>query len=296
MKAVSLLVAAWLVVGATAPAPARTAPALPTLAGVTTLSGTHSGYVRVKVPVRSKLNLHYDLTRSSGPNEAIAISGNGRFIGFALVPEDSGRFPSDARVAGTFNRCRSRGCPPSEPLQYTKGSSDVPAGIYRLYLVADGAPVTVTFRLDGPSGSTKLTPQHPLRIPMASPKPIFAEPAHRGYFSGGATYRLASPSWMASALWVETPGLGGAYSPCMYRGGASPGAAGAFAPQQCAADNYQGDSPDVFPPSLSTDSVEYTLYETDRGVPKGTWSKGYWWASAAPVVSAGMTTVFIPFR
>lgn len=291
----------WLVVAVFAGALFRpiSAPAdeerLPVLRRINVIAGAESGYVRVRVPTNSELDLSSEVASLGGPNENISISGGGRFIGIALVQEDSsGAWTGNVRLAGTLNRCSRPGCVSKTPLQLATGSSRLPKGVYRLYLIADGAPVTVKFSLDGPTGETTLRPDQHARTTIGSPRPAFLADAV-GYFSGGRTYEVRSRSLMLSAMWTTTARTGGVYSACMYRGRATKGAAGGFSPLRCLQDNYQGDQPDYFLPAplpAGTD-LTYLLYETDPSVPKGEWSKGYWWMSPTPVTDAGITTLFL---
>lgn len=137
--------------------PSSAAPApVPSLAGTVTISGTVSGYAEVVLPKPAVL------AGGLGPEAAAAIkvSGGGQFAGFALAAEDEdgplivgGHSPASAPTAER---------PEELTLNYRagviSGDYELAAGRYRLYLITGDKPTTVTLKLRGLTGTSRLTP------------------------------------------------------------------------------------------------------------------------------------------
>lgn len=165
----ALVALALSAAGATA-APGAPGPAAPpSLAGSVTLTGSQSGYVTVVVPRMARLgDPLFDQRKQD-----TAVAGGGRVTGFALVPAH--RESDDARaalVAARFDFLDRQGARKGQPLMLNLGqgfTADgldylVPKGTYRLYLITDGRPATVTLRLRGLSGKASLAPR--VRTPL----------------------------------------------------------------------------------------------------------------------------------
>ncbi len=124
------------------------------LCGTTTISGTEAGVV--VVTLRRPVKLDPRIEEGGG----IQIDGTGPFAGVALIqdpPSPSSLGFVAARTPAEWNGVTFT--PFGEDL-VDCGLCGLPAGRYRLYLLATGAPVTATLHLKGASGSTTLAPEH----------------------------------------------------------------------------------------------------------------------------------------
>ncbi len=156
----SLTVAASVLAPAAATGATTRSSAPPSVAGTTTIVGDSTAAMRVDLPRRASLN------RKSGPNPDIRISGDGRLIGVVLTKDNVTDYNRETFQAVRFGYCAERGCSPaktSDQLVSTRPGDGEPdpegtivlePGSYLLYLIADGAPVTVELRFHGLEGST----------------------------------------------------------------------------------------------------------------------------------------------
>src|SRR2546421_4086282 len=120
------------------------------LAGTNVFTGAQPGMVRVEVPALASIDLHL-ADRPTGPNKDVRIAADGRVVGVVLTHDPPA--PTDPLfIAARFASCSRPACAPGHGyMQYVQpfASSDVPRltlprGVYRLYLVADHAPATIT--------------------------------------------------------------------------------------------------------------------------------------------------------
>ncbi|MBI4729532.1 MAG: hypothetical protein HY775_08545 [Acidobacteria bacterium] len=171
--------------------------------------------MRVRIPAPS--------TVSNEPegNLDISIEGSGRFKGLVLVqdvpPDDQTilvavRVPEDALCGATY-------CP-ATPLVATEAwgpgaelvvgeQLPLPAGTYRLYVMAEGGPVSITLRLHGLTGSTSLRPTKPARLFAWDWKPKVPMSPYQLVFSDWATFDIGREQIDGTLLWrVNSPVLG----------------------------------------------------------------------------------------
>lgn len=173
--------------------PSAAGPAEPArLTGIVTISGSATGYVPVVVAKDAVL------PGGLGPEarNAQRVTGGGKFAGFALVQDGL----DGAVIIGGHSRASAADA--LERGEFTgnfgpdQTGSDfaVPAGSYRLYLITDGQPTTVTLRFAGLAGESGLVPTVPTRavvqtVPLAS-----AGPAPAGaVYSGGGEATVTTP-------------------------------------------------------------------------------------------------------
>lgn len=144
-----------------------------TLAHTNVISGNHSGYVVVDLPVAATI----DATQAASKNRSLHFTGTGPFAGVLLRPSAEQGLSGPAILAARFDRqifC-SGTCAASEdylavmPLAGANLAADaitVPAGSYRLYLLTNnGDAAAVTITLDGlPEGTTQLAPTVPVPV------------------------------------------------------------------------------------------------------------------------------------
>ncbi|MDQ1686504.1 MAG: hypothetical protein QOC82_3241 [Frankiaceae bacterium] len=221
------LLGAAVPVGASATAKPR--PVV--LGGTVTVIGT-SPYVREVVLPRP-----VTVSVRDWNSTVTVMAWRGRYAGFVLQPEDP-------HVAGALmsiqpGYCPTVGCtPPSWAFHGGQGcvcgvasdnttTATLPAGRYRLFLIADGAGVGVTFHLPGLHGATVVRSGSRAAVSVDAPAPSQLWPSYTGGF-GGNLYS-AGVSHTSSArggayfllgwkVFVGAPKSANAVGPCMWRG------------------------------------------------------------------------------
>jgi hypothetical protein len=215
-----LLAAGVLVTVVLAPAvvvPASAATRLPVVAGVTELRGSTAGMVRVRVDRPAVLR---DPLEPAFRNDLVA-TGGGRFAGFALVADTpgltgltivGGRLPA-ASGAGNVTLALNGAEPNADGWA-------VPAGTYRLYLLADGQPAVVRLRFHGLAGSIRLTPTSRRTLVVREPAPVAdAAPARVVYTAGGDNPVPGQALYFhADYMRYEVAHVATQYMGCFYRG------------------------------------------------------------------------------
>jgi hypothetical protein len=173
------LVALAGVAAGTGPASARSPLERVTLGGVNVISGDHIAGMSVHIPRPTSIE------GDSFSNDDVSYSGRGRIVGLVLVEEDTRLSKAAELVSVRWSFCGKPGCRPrGDDVEEITSTSDwrgkrweIPAGDYRLYLVADGAPVDVTLRLKGLEGRTSLRPTDLVGGRIAAPSATVPDPA-----------------------------------------------------------------------------------------------------------------------
>jgi hypothetical protein len=229
---------AALLLGATLPANASPVP-LPVLRGTVTLTGATS-YVREFV-LRSPARFSYE-------HRTVRAAG-GRYAGYVLRKVGEGITPTAASIRPGF--CTTRGCArpawsgtyvmdlfTGSPLAQGANPDHVvlSPGRYRVYLVADGKPVTVTLRFPG-TGRAAYTSGTRTTAPIAVPEPSSWDPATPAgnpgsLYSAGATHRTTAPlvfHYLTSWKYVYGPPKAAhAQGICTYDGAPAPATLGTY--------------------------------------------------------------------
>ncbi len=159
LLATATLVSPALPSDAEARAPARSDEG-PVLTSVTKIVGSRTASVSVRLPHDATLTFP-----RHGPSPDATITGSGRYAGVVLVSEEweGGLLHEDVFIANRWGFCEQRGSDPEKDVLYNyrgltrnrAGDAVLPAGTYRLHVLADGAPVEVTLRLHGaPRGTS----------------------------------------------------------------------------------------------------------------------------------------------
>lgn len=190
--------------GAVAPAPPVAAgpPSPITLRKVNVVEGRESGAVEVRIPSEVEVDLILQTYRDAGPTRSVSIDGGGRAVGLVLAPPPPvGEILNSPTffAAGRFGECGEPGCDPQgevvnfqEPFVYPGGegarSHTLAPGDYRLYLIADGAPVRIKLVLRGLKGRTRITPAAPAPVDLKTPT------VHASYM-GGPSYFMAGDTF-----------------------------------------------------------------------------------------------------
>jgi hypothetical protein len=238
-------------------------------------------------------------------SEQVAVSGDGRVVG--LVLEQLAPEPRAVLVAVNYNLCADPGCSAADRQEYVAGrpasgegaaGEDVrlPAGRYRLTLLADGRPVRVAVALDGLDESLPVRPTGPSSVVY---RPIEgtgqeAPPPFRNLFSGGRTYPAGQSALvLTQQLYRTAATAAGVAGTCVVRGEAPP--ADAYAPgcptAQPSADRVEFTSPVTV---LDPSSVLVASYAAIELGQDSSASIGHYLASASPVVESSVTQVEVP--
>lgn len=142
------------------------------------ISGDGIAGMEVHVPRPATIEASY------WENDNISHGGRGRIVGLALVEEGKPLRRAFQLVSVRWAFCRRPARAPKDAVVLTSTSRwggkrwRVPAGDYRLYLIADGAPVEVRLRLDGLDGRTALLPAAPVAGRIATPQTTVGTTGH----------------------------------------------------------------------------------------------------------------------
>jgi hypothetical protein len=135
---------------------------------------------------------------------SVSADGAGELVGFALAQEPFDLDRSAALIASRMPR--QSGSSPVLSLGFglreTNKGYHLPAGRYRLYLITDGTPATVTFRLSGVTGTRYFEPTSPADVAIKSPEIQLADGLDQIY-SGGADSLLRSNGILFNHLAVK---------------------------------------------------------------------------------------------
>lgn len=218
------LVAVFLALGLPGPHVAVAGPAdLPHLARHTSISGSTTAYTDVYLP------------RSIAPVREMTygVKGAGRLTGFVMVKQSRDAVKDrPALVALRSGRCVEAACAGSpQPmmlmLAYNLEDRKLPPGRYRLYLVADGAPVHVSFDIPALTGRTHLRPRKQAAAQLETIESTSPTPH---VLAGGVETDLRGDGISAVFAWAHGgAGVAGVVGGCFYREDPPPAPA-AFVP------------------------------------------------------------------
>lgn len=261
---------------------------VPVLKGENTIFGDQTAWTRVRLPE----SLHWDEI-DTWPK----VRGDGRVIGIFLIEENGGQIdPKGQRLWMVgFGNCSSRACdgtPGWGPDMGWKLDKEdmVPAGLYRLYLIVDGASGSVSFEIPRLSGATRINPTQTLgraRVKVQTLKTHLYESTTGVAFSAGNEAPFGGSGLALQKLWIDPLGTGAVESGvCWYRREAPADPQLAYLPPEC----MVGLLPFVqhyAPPNdgccLGTGmSLDY--------LPK---AMGSWYISTGPVESSGATALWL---
>lgn len=279
------------------------------LAGTTRISASQPGYISVTIPNKVTLSYHILARSSAGPTEDIAMQGPGRIIAVALVRDPPGKTTSDFFVAARFGRCYKQGCDPrgrvinfQVPGDYASKNRRVtlPPGPYRLYLLADGEPVSVVLTLHGLPGSTTVRPDHPAPADLRTPSETLVASASENYFAAGNSYESGTRGLLLSATWARSQQRTDFYYGLCHQVDLSPlPNEVAFGPH-CEALSAAGSGATAFgffrgekgiDLSYAGNYVEPPIPE----LPQETAGFGWWILAEGPMTETGSHTLFLPW-
>lgn len=223
----------------------------------------------------------------------VAMRGRGRVLGFLLrevVTDDSG---GDLVYGFIANRCTEAGCRASEKGRIERGlgftSQTLPAGAYRLDVLADGAPARYTFRVPGLSGHLAL--EGTLRseaVVKTGTRSVYSS-SDNTLYSGGEFNDRAEFNRGASymAMWFESrsgPIARGTCRDGSYAPVPNPPAELAFYPG-CNVDEHS-----FFDPGAQ--GGMYTSTVSDLSFPSG---MGGWFLDKEPPFEHGVVAAWLPY-
>lgn len=249
------------------------------LGGTVTLTGRTSGYLDVRLPVAATL--------ANGASGA-SISGGGRWAGFYLT--DTRR--NGVRLLG--GRAEgSRLGPYMMPLGGVTNAASfrLPAGSYRLYLLTDGAPATVTLRLGGLSGRTSVTPSRRVPFDLYTPAAIAMSPGGGNVVVAGAAGALRGPGVAFDFLRTVNSHFQASNTEFCFYTRRPPSTPLAYAPG-CPADI----TPVVTVVAPGVGRSEGAVYSASPDLPAGEYAQGFNFASVAVAEGFRYTAGYFPYE
>lgn len=186
-----------------------------TLTSKMRILGSHVAASRVHVPRNTSV---FARDRSGKP--PVILKGRGRLVGFVLVAEGSENPPLLGAVR--LDVCLDRSCAGRAKDfvlfgQNLEGQTwKLPAGPYRLYLLADNEPVTVKLNLQTRAGQKMVRPLDPARFELRELS-VRTDVASRAIFSAGDASDIQGYGVSVVGLVSEGMNLAGARGTCVYQ-------------------------------------------------------------------------------
>ena len=172
---------------------------MPALAGTTVVRASRPAAIDVRLPRAATVATPL----LDSPD--LSVVGAGRVTAFALVGTD--RATAETRLLGGVDRAGTRFL--FRAGRFDSGSYggvgtfprsvSLPAGAYRLYVVPDGAPVTITLTLHGLSGRTTVVPATPAGAAVIVADGL-TTPAPQTAYTGTVTHGLDRPGILVHFL------------------------------------------------------------------------------------------------
>lgn len=275
-------------------APASTSQRPPRLAGVTKIVGNESAWMRVRLP--SDIDPHAkDAERRPGGRLPFRIVGDGRVVATVLTQEvASGQIGTGPTMyIWSLGRCAERACESrgfrttwlfSKNLTEAGSRQVLPAGNYRLYFMADGAPARVRIDFADLSGYKRLTPSRPVLRELRTLSPLSTEDEEGGMYYAGRHAPFEGPGLALAGLWLDGEGSDTQAGSCVYETRTPPPGETAFVPPCPTADVS----------SLSFASGDYNEvgYISVGNFPQ---AMGLWRRAAETTEHAGGLTLWMKF-
>lgn len=203
---------------------------VPALARKTIVEGAETGWLRVRLPEPARLS-----------HDPAVITGDGRLVALYLMHEEDWAVRKNGAYLAVerFGWCAERACSP-DPFASTSGGArtsrdgTLPAGTYRLFLIADGAPASVTIELRGLSGATRLRPRFEAEHELRTLEPREPVEGVGPFYSAGAEKPFDGPGISFLGHYFDPDGPGAAtFGYCVYRKDAPGDPATAYLPPGC---------------------------------------------------------------
>lgn len=283
------------------------------LGRVNVISGRESGSIPVHLSSDAVVDLRTATKRLRGPNPNIGIRGPGRFVGFALVGQPFTRVRERGRflLAGRFADCSAPACDPTEwPINYVNGLAPgrgrvvLKRGDYRLFLIADGAPVRIRLKfIDGPSGKAVLSPAPTNAIDLQTPATRFWNDQGQTMWWAGSHFSGGQIGFSVTSVFVTADQLNGTeLGVCQYNRPGPPPEEIAYGPHCSLLSNAMGSGAEFVLAPYSDDQFILILmlgyHEQGVGLenPDGTRGLGVWFRSPGDVDRFGANAFFVRLR
>lgn len=151
------------------------------------------------------------------------FSGDGRVIGFFFFEATKPLAEAAGYHGNMTGRCKREACKARKPFfkwTYRDNAWDtLPKGLYEVYVLADGAPVTFEIELEGLSGRREFTGGTPVpSVIKTLPGSMSADNQTNVYSAGGfVDPEVVDPDFGLLGLWtVGTDSVATAYGDCYY--------------------------------------------------------------------------------
>lgn len=273
------------------------------LCGTTTLIGSQPGVTNVYLPEDAEIFLEEPELAINlfGPNKDVNIEGDGAYVGFLLVSEGYLSGADGIKIFG--------GSLPDEFMSWDQWSFyermdgvvglvpgptyTISAGNYRLYLLADETPLTVTLKLSRAKGNVEVNPTRAVSFDARWLTPRVSVQTVKNVYSAGDTVVLGQNNTAARAIWFNVvANTDTEYGSCGYPGeptlpeiGYLPG---------CSGNVLQG-SLHGFTSTPDTEMTSWGRLITNSGLaaPPGKFSQGWWYESPSLVDSVYMVAYWL---
>lgn len=148
------------------------------------------------------------------------VTGDGRVRGFVLRKVGAYRRGNRPLIQSVhLGLCSRKGCASRETPSFMSGQNvgRKISGLWELYVIADGARVSLEFQVSSLKGSNTWVLREPARSEIRSLTPTVHEGIAHTLYSAGAFSRLADPDFGLVGIWFEgQPHAAGAFGSCIH--------------------------------------------------------------------------------
>lgn len=180
-----------------------------TMTGATTLAAQFSGSLLVTFP-----------RKVDSQGMRVKHSGSGRVHGFIMKRVAENESDQEGILWSVVTeRCQDRGCDGEQSPTFTSAldTGRYLSGSWRVYLIADAAPMAVTLEFAELPGRSTFRPIDPFLSQVVTLDRVNSSPGDAVYSTGGFT-TLEKPSLGMSWLWLDgEPFTGSVFGNCVYR-------------------------------------------------------------------------------
>lgn len=251
----------------------------------------------IEVTVAQDLSISLETTGFSGRFNDIQLHAAGPVAGFVLT-DDQGEDAKYLYVASLREDFHSGFYPDVWQTNFQTANENtvlVPAGVYSLYLISDGRPVTANLHLPSLTGAVVLRPDRVARLQLKTLENRL--PSSSGAitaFSGGeaATMQASGLIVLSAARTSQTIETADAWGFCFYNGAPDP-AAVSFLPG-CPARATGTEATQFLGTGLSPIANVQWLVTTLKGTP-GQYAPGIWFKVPTPVEHAAAFALWLEF-
>ncbi len=238
------------------------------------------------------------LRRRVFENPAVAYEGKGRVVGIVLVADTNPVREAFQLVSTRWDFCGSPGCRGDWRTAFTfplntRGGPGLrlPKGDYRLYLIADGAPVRVTLRLNGLTGHKSFVLTEPATGRVASPIETLSTPSDYTFFGRGKSMLMPRPGLLMDGEEHSISSGAGSHQSCYWRGSEEKSEIESTPGPHCLAFAERG---------TRGESVAVGDWRV-RGlgvslVPRGDWQSSYWSTYVSPSMRSDFLALWLAYE